>query len=459
MSLYVLILAAGRGTRTATSTPKVMLPLAGIALLERVYNTARSLSPSGMGIVYSPDIPAIKNTFQQFSVDWIVQDQPLGTGHAVEQAIPFFSNCKKVLILYADVPLVSSDVLRQLVSKTDQSELSLLTTYTDQPEGLGRIIRDDQLNILAVVEDKDATDQQRTIHEVNTGMLCCRTDLLKQFIPQLENTNQQQEYYLTDIIAHAAESDYSIDTVCLSEPQSVQGVNDLLQLAKAERWYQSKQMAQWARKGVRFYDPARVDIRGDQVTLAPDVVVDINVILQGKTDIAAGASIGAHSVLTDVTIGEGVIVHPHSIIEGAVLSANSVVGPFARIRPGTVIAAGVKVGNFVEIKNTYIGSHSKVSHLSYLGDAQIGKNVNIGAGTITCNYDGVNKWESVIDDGAFIGSNTALIAPVKIGQDAMIAAGSVITVSAPEKSLTIARARQCTVQKWKRPLKKARKEK
>jgi bifunctional UDP-N-acetylglucosamine pyrophosphorylase/glucosamine-1-phosphate N-acetyltransferase len=450
MTLSIVILAAGKGKRMASPIPKVMHLLGGVSMLERVVQTAQSLTPKNIHVVYGNGGSTLPNALPHLSVNWVFQKEQLGTGHAVMQALPFCGDDERILVLYGDVPIISMHTLEQLLEETPKEGVGLLVTEFDNPTGFGRIVRDHEDNIVAIIEEKDATRSQRAIKEINTGIVTVPAKYLKNCLPRLSNHNAQNEYYLTDMIAMAVEDGIPVRSVTAVNSNEVRGVNDPWQLVMLERYYQSERARQLALSGVSIMDPARLDIRGN-VSIAPSVKLDINVILDGEVNIAAGADIGPNVVIKNSTIGERVKVYANSVIEGAVIENDCEVGPFARLRAETVMKSKSKIGNFVETKKTMLGEHSKASHLTYLGDATIGEHVNIGAGTITCNYDGVNKWQTEIGDGAFIGSNTSLVAPLEIGENATIAAGSVVTKNAPADELTITRAKQAVVPNWKRP--------
>ena len=450
MGLSVVILAAGKGKRMASSFPKILHPLGGIPLLERVVNTAQTLKPEAIHVVYGNGGSTVHQELNHLSVNWIKQEEQLGTGHAVMQAMPECKDSDQVLVLYGDVPIITAKTLQQLLNRTSKNGLGLILTELEDPSGFGRIIRNEMGNIIAIVEDKDATDQQLKIREINTGILTTSARFLKSWLPELKNNNKQEEYYLTDIVELAVKSGHPVGGFMAHCHEEVLGVNDRWQLAKLERYYQHMFAKELAYAGVTIMDPNRLDVRGE-VTAGTDVVLDINVVLEGKVTIGSNSTIGPNVIIKNATIGDNVTIHANSIIEGAKVSDGAEVGPFARLRPGTLIDKRAKVGNFVEIKNTRLGVGSKANHLAYLGDAIIGKEVNIGAGTITCNYDGVNKWPTTIGDGAFIGSNASLIAPVTIGNKATIGAGSSISQDAPAEQLTLARAKQNIVKGWRRP--------
>ena len=451
MALNVVILAAGKGKRMASDDPKVLHPLGGISLLERVVKTVQSLHAENIYVVYGNGDNTVPEKLNKLSVTWVRQQEQLGTGHAVLQALPFIKDDDQVLILYADVPLISAKTLKHLLAATPHHGLGLVVAELENPAGLGRIIRNELGNIIRIVEHKDATTKQLKIHEVNTGIMTTQGRHLKTWLPQLKNTNGQKEYYLTDIVALAVAEDFPVGGVLAHCPEEVQGVNDRWELAMLERYYQRTMAKRLALAGATIVDPNRMDIRGDDVHVSHDVIIDVNVVLEGKIRIGKNTYIWPNVVLKNVIIGDNVEIFANSVLEDATIADQCSVGPFARIRPGSVLEEGAKVGNFVEMKKTTLGRGSKANHLTYLGDASIGAHVNIGAGTITCNYDGVNKWQTVIKDSAFIGSNTSLVAPVTIAEGATIGAGSTITRDPPAHQLTVARAKQQTVNDWVRP--------
>lgn len=455
MTLSVVILAAGKGKRMASNIPKVMHRLGGEPMIARVIRTAQSLHPNQIHIVYGNGGSDIPNAFPQLDyINWVHQHEQLGTGHAVLQALPFCKEGEQVLVLYGDVPLISTETLQKLFfAAKENNSVGLLVAKLSDPTGFGRIIRDDKNNIIAIAEEKDATPAQRVIQEINTGIITAPVALLKKLLPQIVNHNSQKEYYLTDIIALSVQNGYPVVGVTATNLTEICGINDQWQLTMLERHFQEQRAKELAYHGVVIMDAARLDIRGN-VTIAPTVQLDVNVILEGDVKIGAGSRIGPNVYIKNATIGEHVTILANSVIEGAVIENHCCVGPFAHIRAGTMMKTKSKIGNFVETKKTILGERSKASHLTYLGDATIGKNVNIGAGTITCNYDGENKWPTEIGDGAFIGSNTSLIAPIQIGEGATIAAGSAISKNAPADQLTITRAKQEVAKGWKRPAKK-----
>ena len=449
MGLQIIILAAGKGQRMRSDLPKVLHRLGGKPLLERVVNTALQLTPQAIHVVYGNGGSAVSQALTHLPVNWVEQSQLLGTGHAVLQALPYCPDDQRVLILYGDVPLISVESLKQLLENTPAEGLGLIVAELADPQGFGRIIRDERGHITAIVEQRDATEQQRHIKEINTGIVTAPVRQLKKWLPQVKNTNQQQEYYLTDIIALAANEGLPIYGAQAACGEETRGVNDRIELAALERVYQQQLAADLMRQGVMIADPNRLDIRGE-CAIAPDVFLDINVILEGRVVIGKNSRIGPHVVLKDVEIGENVEILANSVIEGAVIADHCQIGPFARIRPETSIAPRTKIGNFVEVKKSKLGADCKVNHLTYLGDTTVGEQVNIGAGTITCNYDGINKNPTQIGDGAFIGSNTSLVAPISIGKNATIGAGSTLTRDAPADALTVARTRQTTIKGWRR---------
>ena len=450
MTISVVILAAGKGTRMKSSRTKVLHKLAGKPLLQHVVDTAGLLVPRTISVIYGHDGESVQSEIVGDGLCWIEQKEQKGTGHAVAQALPNLNVNEKVLILYGDVPLISKSSLDQLVEICPKEGVSLLTVQLQDPSGYGRIIRDKAGQIVGIAEQKDASTEQLLIDEVNTGIMCVRGSLLHEWLPKLENNNAQGEFYLTDIIALAAKGNYPVLACHPGNTSEVEGVNDRKQLARLERAYQLNIAETLMENGVTLRDPSRFDVRGE-VIIGTDVEIDINVILEGNVSIASGAVIGSNCVLKNCSIGENVIIKENTVVDNSTIDRDCVIGPFARIRPHTMLAEGVKIGNFVETKKSSIGKGSKVSHLSYIGDAEIGENANVGAGTITCNYDGVNKFKTEIGDGAFIGSNTCLIAPVKVGNNATTGAGSAISKDIADNQLSIARGKQRNIEGWKRP--------
>jgi len=452
MSLHVIILAAGQGSRMKSDQPKVIHKLAGKPMLQHVIDTASQLDAETIHIVVGHGAETVKETIKDKHINWCLQAEQLGTGHAVAQSINAIPKDADVLILYGDVPLTSVDTLQELVQSVERKQLSLLTVNLENPIGYGRIIRCADDNIGAIIEEKDATDEQRLVNEVNTGILAMSADALHRYIPLLSNSNAQEEYYLTDIIEIAVKNG---DCVVSHQPQfeqEVQGVNTRLQLCELECWHQSRISEQLMLAGVTLYDPNRIDVRGS-LEFGRDVVIDLNCIFEGHVRLGDGVQIGPNCIIKNATIGSGSIIHANSIIEDTEVAENVNVGPFARLRPGTKLSKGSKVGNFVETKKTIVGEGSKINHLSYVGDAILGTNVNVGAGTITCNYDGVNKFKTELGDGVFVGSNSSLVAPVKVGSNATIGAGSTVTKEIEDEQLAVARAKQRNIDGWLRPVK------
>jgi len=449
MNLSIVILAAGQGTRMRSSQPKVLHPIAHQSMLAHVYDCAMQLQPHAVHIIYGHGGDQVQTTLSHLDASWVEQAEQLGTGHAVAQAMPAINDGDTVLVLYGDVPLTKAETLRALVKATDNA-LGLLTVTLDDPTGYGRIVRDGENKVTSIVEEKDASDEQKTINEVNTGMLAVSASHLKAWLNQLDNNNAQGEYYLTDIIAMAVADRVAVNTVMPADASEVMGVNDRIQLAIMEREYQRQQADRLLREGVSLRDPNRFDVRGE-VAVGHDVTIDVNVILEGKVEIGNHVSIGANVVIKDCVIGDNTVIDHMCVLEDAQIGNSVSIGPFARIRPATVLKDKSKVGNFVEIKKATIGEGSKVNHLSYVGDTTMGENVNVGAGTITCNYDGANKHQTIIGDNVFIGSDTQLVAPVTVGDGATIGAGSTITKEVPANELTLSRSKQMTRTGWKRP--------
>ncbi|WP_210397912.1 bifunctional UDP-N-acetylglucosamine diphosphorylase/glucosamine-1-phosphate N-acetyltransferase GlmU [Motiliproteus sediminis] len=452
MSMEVIVLAAGQGTRMKSRLPKVLHPIAGKPMVGHVLDTASRLKPSALHVVVGHGGDQLRDYLAGRELSVVEQAEQLGTGHAVDQAMPAVDADSTVLILYGDVPLIAEPTLRQLLKSASQGKLALLTVELADPTGYGRIVRDHDHRVTAIVEHKDASEAELSIREINTGILALPARWLKQWLPQLSSDNAQGEYYLTDIIAMAAKSGETIDAIQPSCEQEVQGVNNRLQLAELERWYQRRQAEHWMTEGVTLADPERVDFRGD-IEIGRDVSIDINVILEGRVRIADNVVIGANCVIKDSEVGAGTVIKPHSMLDESQVAEGCDIGPFARLRPGTRLANNAKIGNFVETKKALVGEGSKINHLSYVGDATLGKGVNVGAGTITCNYDGVNKFQTEIGDGAFIGSNTSLVAPVRVGAGATTGAGSTITKAIEDGELGVARGRQANLKNWKRPSK------
>lgn len=453
MTTDVIILAAGQGTRMNSVTPKVLHTIAGRPMLGWVLQTAQQLTDKKINVVVGHQSDKIKTFFAAEPINWVEQKEQLGTGHAVLQALPNLTETT-TLILYGDVPLIKQATLKRLVEKTNSKTLALLTINTETPDGYGRIVRQDGV-IQAIVEHKDATEQQRQINEINTGILAVPTEFLATYLPQVENNNAQKEFYLTDLIALACKNNFMVVGELAESLAEVQGVNNRSQQAQLEREVQKTQAEELMAQGASIFDPQRLDIRGN-VSIGRDVIIDINVVFEGEVTLGDNVYIGANSYIKDTSICSNVTVKPSCVIDGAIINSGCTVGPFAHLRPETILNEKARVGNFVEIKKSTIGDNSKVNHLSYIGDAIVGENVNIGAGTITCNYDGMNKSKTVIESGAFIGSNSALVAPVTIGKNATIGAGSTITRNVNDSELSVARGKQKNITGWQRPEKKKR---
>ena len=453
MNLEVVILAAGQGKRMKSRLPKVLHKLAGRSLLAHLLGRVQEILANNVHIVVGHGGDQIREAFSEEAVNWVTQTQQLGTGHAVAQAVPDIDDEAIVLVLYADVPLTSAATLAQLVAAAQQGGLALLTVEMENPQGYGRIIRDIGNRVCAIVEEKDATPEQRLVTEVNTGILAAPAHHLKRWLPALSAENAQGEYYLTDIIAMAVGDGVEVTTLNSSTTQEVQGVNSRQQLAELERWYQRQQAVALMESGVTLADPSRLDVRGS-VKCGQDVFIDINVIIEGEVQLGDGVQIGPNVVLRNSNIAEGVCIDANCVVDGTVIKEGCQIGPFARLRPGTELAKNAKIGNFVETKKAVIGEGSKVNHLSYIGDSILGRDVNVGAGTITCNYDGANKHLSELGDGVFVGSNTALVAPIKVGEGVTIGAGSTVSKDIEADSLVVVRGKPRTLAGWQRPRKK-----
>ncbi|HSS63178.1 MAG TPA: bifunctional UDP-N-acetylglucosamine diphosphorylase/glucosamine-1-phosphate N-acetyltransferase GlmU [Gammaproteobacteria bacterium] len=451
-SLHVVILAAGQGKRMHSDLPKVLHRLAGRPLLAHVLDTAEALGAAGLHVVYGYGGDQVREHFRDKTVTWAAQPEQLGTGHAVMQAMSGIPDDAVVLVLYGDVPLVRSHTLEAVAAASSMKTIGLLTAMVDAPDGYGRILRDDSGSVIGIVEHGDADPGQRAIREINTGMMALPAKRLRRWLEGIRNENRQGEYYLTDIISRAVEEGIEIVTASPDTPDDTLGANDRIELARLERVYQRRQAEALMRAGVSLSDPARLDVRG-RVTAGRDVSIDVNVILEGEVHIGDRVSIGANCVLKDVKIGDDTGVFPNCILDSATVGAGCRIGPYARIRPGTELGDSVHIGNFVEVKASTIGAGSKANHLTYIGDAEIGADVNVGAGTITCNYDGASKHRTIIGDGAFIGSGVELVAPITVHAGATIGAGSTISKDAPADKLTVSRGSQQTVKGWKRPKK------
>jgi bifunctional UDP-N-acetylglucosamine pyrophosphorylase/glucosamine-1-phosphate N-acetyltransferase len=451
MSLDIVILAAGQGTRMRSALPKVLHPVAGKSMLGHVIHSARQLSPQGVHVVIGHGAERVREQLASDDLNFVLQDKQLGTGHAVAQALPALT-AETVLILYGDVPLIQVETLHRLLALVNDQQLGLLTVALEDPTGYGRIVRDVQHRVSAIVEHKDATEEQKAIKEGNTGILAVPGKCLADWLGRLSNKNAQGEYYLTDVIAMAVNDGLMVATAQPDDAMEVQGANDRKQLAELERHYQQREARRLMALGVTLRDPARFDVRGN-VTVGRDVMIDVNVILEGRVVIEDDVSIGPNCVIKDSTLRKGAIIKANSHLEGAIVGEGADAGPFARLRPGSVLDARAHVGNFVELKNAHLGEGAKAGHLTYLGDAVIGARTNIGAGTITCNYDGANKHKTVMGEDVFIGSNNSLVAPVHIAAGASTAAGSTINQDVPAEQLAVARARQRNIEGWKRPVK------
>jgi bifunctional UDP-N-acetylglucosamine pyrophosphorylase/glucosamine-1-phosphate N-acetyltransferase len=449
--MNIVILAAGQGKRMHSNLPKVLHPLAGKALVSHVIDTARSLSPKTLCLVYGHGGEAVRTTIDAPDLAWVLQEPQLGTGHAVMQALPYLGDASTTLVLYGDVPLIQAETLKQLVHAA-RDALAILTVELPDPGGYGRIVRNDAGVVVRIVEQKDATADERSIREINTGIMALPTARLAEWLGRLSNDNAQREYYLTDIVGMAVAAGLPVRTAHPQAASEVLGVNSKVQLAELERVAQRRTADRLLEQGVRLADPARIDVRGELVC-GRDVFIDVNCVFEGKVVLEEAVEIGPACVLRNALIGAGSRLAAFSHIEDAIVGPDGVIGPFARLRPGTELAAGVHVGNFVEVKNSKLAAQSKANHLAYIGDAVIGSRVNIGAGTITCNYDGANKFKTIIEDDAFIGSDTQLVAPVTVGRGATLGAGTTLTKDAPPDTLTISRARQISIPGWKRPQK------
>jgi bifunctional UDP-N-acetylglucosamine pyrophosphorylase/glucosamine-1-phosphate N-acetyltransferase len=453
MSITTIILAAGKGSRMRSDLPKILHEIAGKPLLQHVYDMSSQLEGNRIRIVVGHGAGQVKEALGDLQAQWIEQQQQLGTGHAVQQVSDQIADTDTVLILYGDVPLLKLSTVTCLLAKANEQSLALLTVNLDNPQGYGRIVRNTAGQVTKIVEEKDASTCEKLINEVNTGIMAVSGKHLKKWLSQLKNNNAQGEYYLTDIIEMAVIDQITVVTHQPETADEVMGVNDRIQLSYLERVYQGEQANSLMERGVTLRDPLRFDIRGSIETLGQDIEIDINVILEGKNRIGNNVKIGANTQIKNSIIGDNVEILANCIIEEAVIGQGSRIGPYARLRPESILANDVHIGNFVEIKKSSVARASKINHLSYIGDATIGCHVNIGAGTITCNYDGVNKFRTIIEDGAFVGSNSQLVAPVTIGKNATIGAGSTITKDSPENQLTLTRVKQISITGWQRPVK------
>ena len=457
--MEAVILAAGRGTRMHSQLPKVLHTVGNKPMLIHVINSAESAGAKKIHVVVGNDGERIKEQVRRFpiqnEVSWILQSEQLGTAHAVQQAVSHFESKAEgdhILVLYGDVPLIKPDTLVQLLSNTKTGSIGILTLLTENNRGLGRIIRDESNKIVGIVEEKDASDLQKEIKEVNSGIMALPADRLAGWLGRIENNNQQSEYYLTDIIELAVSEKVAINSVVIPNEIEAQGVNDKSQLALVERHFQMTKCAELLEKGVILRDPSRVDIRG-QLTCGQDVEIDFNTLFEGNVTLGSNVKIGPNVIIKDSSIGNDTQILPGTIIESSIIGEETILGPNARIRPGTILGNKVKVGNFVETKKAILGEGTKANHLAYIGDAEIGKNCNIGAGTIFCNYDGANKHKTLLGDNVFIGSNSVLVAPVKLEDDSFVAAGSAVNTNIPKGNLAVGRTKQRNISGWKRPTK------
>jgi len=452
----VVVLAAGQGKRMHSALPKVLQPLAGRPLLAHVLVAARSLEPAAIHVVYGHGGDEVKAAFAaQPDLRWNLQSEQLGTGHAVMQAMPSIPDNHHVLVLLGDVPLVRARTLQRLVTEAADGHLALLTAVADDPTGYGRVIRDERGEVARIVEEKDASDDERRVNEVNTGVIAFAAAELRRCLASLDNDNSQGEYYLTDVIAMSARAGTKVHGIVVDSATEVLGINDRAQLAIAERTLQRQIAQDLMSRGVAFADPERVDVRGT-LTVGRDVFIDVGAVFEGNVELADNVRVGPYAVIADSKLGAGTVVHAHVVMQGIVAGPSCEIGPFARLRPGADLGSKVKIGNFVEIKKSTVAERSKINHLSYVGDTTIGSDVNVGAGTITCNYDGANKHRTTIGDRVFVGSGVMLVAPVALGEGSTIGAGSTITKDAPAGELTLARSKQVTIPGWQRPKKKSK---
>ena len=452
MGLSVVILAAGKGSRMNSNKPKVLQTLAAKSLIKHVVNTVEKLNADNIIVVTGHLKEQVENELSEHNITYVHQEEQLGTGHAVLQALPYLED-QKVLILYGDVPLISAEVLDNLVTTTHNDDLGVLTAFMENPTGLGRIVRDKFGAVVSIVEEKDASDAQRQIKEINTGIYCVHRSCLAKWLPELKSNNVQNEYYLTDIVKLAKDDSISINVTHPVNEFEVLGVNDRAQLANLERVWQRNVAEKIMAKGVSIADPNRFDVRGN-LNVGKDCWLDINVIIKGNVTLGNNVVVGANCILKNCTIEDNVKIKANTMVDSSIIRNGAIVGPFARVRPDCDIKEGAVIGNFVETKKTILGKGSKASHLTYLGDSEIGENCNIGAGVITCNYDGVNKHKTTIGDGAFIGSDSQLIAPITIGAGAFVGAGSTISKDVPSQQLAVSRAKQRHIESWEKPVKK-----
>ncbi|WP_410687077.1 bifunctional UDP-N-acetylglucosamine diphosphorylase/glucosamine-1-phosphate N-acetyltransferase GlmU [Avibacterium paragallinarum] len=450
--LSVVILAAGKGTRMYSDLPKVLHNIAGKPMVKHVIDTAKQLNADNIHLIYGHGAELLQQRLAEEPVNWVLQAEQLGTGHAMQQAAPFFADDENIVMLYGDAPLITAETLQKLIAAKPENGIALLTAHLDDPTGYGRIIRQDG-NVVAIVEQKDASPEQLAIQEVNTGVMVSSGASFKKWLAKLDNNNAQGEYYMTDVIKFANQDGCQVVAVPASDIMEVEGANNRLQLAELERYYQRKQAEKLLLAGVSLRDPNRFDLRGE-ILHGKDVEIDVNVIIEGRVKLGDRVKIGAGCIIKDCVIGDDVEIKPYSVFEDAVIGEEAKIGPFSRLRPGTELAAETHIGNFVEVKKSHIGKGSKVNHLSYVGDSEIGSNCNIGAGVITCNYDGANKFKTIIGDDVFVGSDSQLVAPVKIANGATIAAGTTVTKNIAQDELVISRVPQRHIQGWQRPKKK-----
>ncbi|HDL4247818.1 TPA: bifunctional UDP-N-acetylglucosamine diphosphorylase/glucosamine-1-phosphate N-acetyltransferase GlmU [Mannheimia haemolytica] len=450
--LSVVILAAGKGTRMYSDLPKVLHPVAGKPMVKHVIDTAKQLDAQQIHLIYGHGADLLKARLSEEPVNWVFQAEQLGTGHAMQQAAPFFADDENIVMLYGDAPLITKATLGRLIAAKPENGIALLTVELENPTGYGRIIRENG-SVVAIVEQKDANEAQLKVKEVNTGVMVASGASFKKWLKNLNNNNAQGEYYITDVIAMANQEGFKVQAVQATEFMEVEGANNRLQLAALERFYQKREAEKLLLAGVTIIDPSRFDLRGT-VTHGKDVQIDVNVILEGEIKLGNNVKIGAGCVLKNCEIGDNVEIKPYSVIEDSIVGAKSAIGPFSRLRPGAELAEETHIGNFVEIKKATIGKGSKVNHLTYVGDAEIGKECNIGAGVITCNYDGANKFKTIIGDNVFVGSDSQLIAPVTIASGSTIGAGATVTKDIAENELVISRVPQRHIQGWQRPTKK-----
>lgn len=450
--LSVVILAAGKGTRMYSDLPKVLHNIAGKPMVKHVIDTAKQLNADNIHLIYGHGAELLQQRLADEPVNWVLQAEQLGTGHAMQQAAPFFADDENIVMLYGDAPLITAETLQKLIAAKPENGIALLTAHLDDPTGYGRIIRQDG-NVVAIVEQKDASPEQLAIQEVNTGVMVSSGASFKKWLAKLDNNNAQGEYYMTDVIKFANQDGCQVVAVPASDIMEVEGANNRLQLAELERYYQRKQAEKLLLAGVSLRDPNRFDLRGE-ILHGKDVEIDVNVIIEGNVKLGDRVKIGAGCIIKDCVIGDDVEIKPYSVFEDALIGEQAQIGPFSRLRPGTELAAETHIGNFVEVKKSHIGKGSKVNHLSYVGDSEIGSNCNIGAGVITCNYDGANKFKTIIGDDVFVGSDSQLVAPVKIANGATIAAGTTVTKNIAQDELVISRVPQRHIQGWQRPKKK-----